>query len=134
MIHEPCALLDRLLREPGENVWLEFKVNNADLREIGEYVSALANAAHGRPRTARLPQRADAAVHPRQPPERTDLFIREVLAMSGKGVSTINCIRSPSDRLEASLTATAATRRRLLDALLAEALAPVDQFEVEAAE
>ena len=54
--------------------------------------------------------------------------------MSGKGVSTINCIRSPSDRLEASLTGTAATRRRLLDALLAEALAPVDQFEVEAAE
>ncbi len=45
MIHDPCALLDRLLREPGENAWLEFKVNNADLREIGEYVSALANAA-----------------------------------------------------------------------------------------
>jgi predicted HTH transcriptional regulator len=45
LIHEPCALLDRLLREPGENAWLEFKVNNADLREIGEYVSALANAA-----------------------------------------------------------------------------------------
>lgn len=45
MIHDPCALLDRLLRESGENAWLEFKVNNADLREIGEYVSALANAA-----------------------------------------------------------------------------------------
>lgn len=45
MIHDPCALLDRLLREPGENAWLEFKVNNADVREIGEYVSALANAA-----------------------------------------------------------------------------------------
>jgi ATP-dependent DNA helicase RecG len=45
LIHEPCVLLDRLLREPGENAWLEFKVNNADLREIGEYVSALANAA-----------------------------------------------------------------------------------------
>jgi type I restriction enzyme, S subunit len=38
------------------------------------------------------------------------------------------------DRLEASLTATAATRRRLLDALLAEALAPEDQRELEAAE
>jgi type I restriction enzyme S subunit len=40
------------------------------------------------------------------------------------------------DRLEASLTATAtaATRRRLLDALLAEALAPADAHELEAAE
>lgn len=45
MIHDPCALLDRLLREPGENDWLEFKVNNADPMDIGEYVSALANAA-----------------------------------------------------------------------------------------
>ena len=38
------------------------------------------------------------------------------------------------DRLEASLDETAATRRRLLDALLAEALAPVDQVEMVAAE
>ena len=37
------------------------------------------------------------------------------------------------DRLEASLTA-AATRRRLLDALLAEALAPAGDRELEAAE
>ena len=37
------------------------------------------------------------------------------------------------DRLEASLTATTATRRRLLDALLAEALTPVER-ELEAAE
>jgi len=38
------------------------------------------------------------------------------------------------DRLEASLTATAATSRRLLDALLAEALAPAEDREMEAAE
>ena len=38
------------------------------------------------------------------------------------------------DRLEASLTATAATRRRLLEALLAEALAPAHALEMEAAE
>jgi type I restriction enzyme S subunit len=38
------------------------------------------------------------------------------------------------DRLEASLAASAATRRRLLNALLAEALAPVDARELEAAE
>jgi type I restriction enzyme, S subunit len=38
------------------------------------------------------------------------------------------------DRLEVSLTATAATRRRLLDALLAEALAPAEDRELEAAE
>ncbi|MCS3895143.1 type I restriction enzyme S subunit [Bradyrhizobium japonicum USDA 38] len=38
------------------------------------------------------------------------------------------------DRLEASLTASAGTRRRLLDALLAEALTPADAGELEAAE
>lgn len=38
------------------------------------------------------------------------------------------------DRLKASLTATAATRRRLADALLAEALAPSPDRELEAAE
>jgi type I restriction enzyme S subunit len=38
------------------------------------------------------------------------------------------------DRLEASLAATAATRRRLLDALLVEALTPADDRELEAAE
>lgn len=44
-IHDPCALLNRLLEEPTESAWLEFKVNNKDPREIGEYVSALANSA-----------------------------------------------------------------------------------------
>ena len=38
------------------------------------------------------------------------------------------------DRLEASLTAAAATRRRLLDALLAEALVPIENRGMEAAE
>jgi type I restriction enzyme S subunit len=38
------------------------------------------------------------------------------------------------DRLEASLTTTDDTRRRLLEALLAEALAPDDERELEAAE
>ena len=38
------------------------------------------------------------------------------------------------DRLEASLTTAADTRRRLLDALLAEALAPSEERELEAAE
>ena len=44
-IHDPCALLNRLLQEPNESGWLEFKVNNKDPREIGEYVSSLANSA-----------------------------------------------------------------------------------------
>ncbi|MEI3856168.1 MULTISPECIES: ATP-binding protein [Ensifer] len=44
-IYDPCALLNRLLEEPTESAWLEFKVNNKDPREIGEYVSALANSA-----------------------------------------------------------------------------------------
>ncbi len=38
------------------------------------------------------------------------------------------------DRLEASLATAADTRRRLLEALLAEALAPADARELEAAE
>ena len=46
-------------------------------------------------------------------------------------------VRAPGslcDRLEASLTATFATRRRLLDALLAEVLVPAEDRELEAAE
>ena len=38
------------------------------------------------------------------------------------------------DRLEASLNSTDVSRRRLLDALLAEALVPTDDRELEAAE
>ena len=44
-IQDPCALLRRLLNEPHEQEWLEFKVNNDDPQSIGEYVSALANSA-----------------------------------------------------------------------------------------
>ncbi len=38
-------LLADLCREPRETPWLEFKENKAEPQEIGEYVSALANAA-----------------------------------------------------------------------------------------
>ena len=38
------------------------------------------------------------------------------------------------DRLETNLAAAAGIRRRLLDALLAEAVAPADDRELEAAE
>ncbi len=44
-IQDPCALLARLLAEPAEAAWLEFKTNNDDPQLIGEYISALANAA-----------------------------------------------------------------------------------------
>lgn len=44
-LRNPCALLNRLLAEPAENPWLEFKSNNDDPQLIGEYISALANAA-----------------------------------------------------------------------------------------
>ena len=37
-------MLDRLLAQAGEHEWLEFR-HNDDLHTIGEYVSALANAA-----------------------------------------------------------------------------------------
>jgi predicted HTH transcriptional regulator len=47
-----CALLDRLVAEPDESEWLEFKENKWDTQKIGEYVSALSNSAmlHDKPR------------------------------------------------------------------------------------
>lgn len=44
-IYNPCELLDKLLLEPYESTWLEFKRSYATPDEIGEYVSALANGA-----------------------------------------------------------------------------------------
>lgn len=46
-----CAQVSELARLPRETEWLEFKVDNAAPEKMGEYVSALANAAalHGRP-------------------------------------------------------------------------------------
>src|SRR5690349_10434615 len=41
----PVALLERLLKEPTESQWLEFKLNNDDPDEIGRWISACANAA-----------------------------------------------------------------------------------------
>jgi type I restriction enzyme S subunit len=49
-------------------------------------------------------------------------------------VAKVDALMALCGRLEASLTATAATRRRLLEALLAEALAPAEERELEAAE
>jgi ATP-dependent DNA helicase RecG len=42
---ELIALVDHLRGLPRETEWLEFKHNNADPQEIGEYLSALANEA-----------------------------------------------------------------------------------------
>lgn len=39
------GLVRELCKLPHETEWVEFKVNNADPQEIGEYLSALANAA-----------------------------------------------------------------------------------------
>lgn len=39
------SLLRELVKLPQETEWVEFKHNNADPQEIGEYISALANAA-----------------------------------------------------------------------------------------
>jgi ATP-dependent DNA helicase RecG len=49
---ELTSLLDRLRAEPHETEWLEFKSNRYDSQELGEYISALSNAAllWGRPR------------------------------------------------------------------------------------
>jgi type I restriction enzyme, S subunit len=56
------------------------------------------------------------------------------LAEQHRIVAKVDALMALCDQLEVSLTATAATRRRLLDALLAEALAPTDNRELEAAE
>lgn len=56
------------------------------------------------------------------------------LAEQHRIVAKVDALMALCDQLEASLTATAATRRRLLDALLAEALAPQGARELEAAE
>jgi ATP-dependent DNA helicase RecG len=42
---ELTALLDRLRAEPRETEWLEFKAGRCDPQALGEYLSALANAA-----------------------------------------------------------------------------------------
>jgi type I restriction enzyme S subunit len=56
------------------------------------------------------------------------------LAEQHRIVAKVDALMALCDRLEASLTATAATRRSLLDALLAEALAPAKALELQAAE
>ncbi len=56
------------------------------------------------------------------------------LAEQHRIVAKVDDLMALCDRLEVSLAATAATRRRLLEALLAEALAPADAREMEAAE
>ena len=56
------------------------------------------------------------------------------LAEQHRIVAKVDALMALCDRLEASLAAAAATRRRLLDALLAEALAPAEHRELEAAE
>jgi type I restriction enzyme S subunit len=56
------------------------------------------------------------------------------LAEQHRIVAKVDVLMALCDRLETSLTAAADIRRRLLDALLAEALAPVDARELEAAE
>jgi type I restriction enzyme S subunit len=56
------------------------------------------------------------------------------LAEQHRIVAKVDELMALCDRLEVSLTAASATRRRLLDALLVEALTPVADREMEAAE
>lgn len=44
-IEELKKLLDELRSFPGENEWIEFKIDNFDPQSIGEYISALSNSA-----------------------------------------------------------------------------------------
>ncbi len=61
-------------------------------------------------------------------------FALPPLAEQHRIVAKVDALMALCDRVEASLTATAATRRRLLEVLLAEALTPVEDRELEAAE
>ena len=56
------------------------------------------------------------------------------LAEQHRIVAKVDELMALCDRLEASLTTADETRRRLLEALLAEALAPDEDRELEAAE
>jgi type I restriction enzyme, S subunit len=56
------------------------------------------------------------------------------LAEQNRIVAMVDALMALCNRLDAGLAATAATHRRLLDALLAEALAPADDRALEAAE
>jgi type I restriction enzyme S subunit len=56
------------------------------------------------------------------------------LAEQHRIVAKVDELMALCDRLEASLTSADDTRRRVLEALLAEALAPADDRELEAAE
>jgi type I restriction enzyme S subunit len=56
------------------------------------------------------------------------------LAEQHRIVAKVDALMALCDRLEDSLTAAAATRGRLLDTLLAEALSPSATLELEAAE
>ncbi len=44
-VKNPQALLKRLIEEPNESVWVEFKENNSDPDMIGSWLSACANGA-----------------------------------------------------------------------------------------
>jgi ATP-dependent DNA helicase RecG len=39
-----CSLLKELVELPHETEWVEFKVNNADPEDIGQYLSAISNS------------------------------------------------------------------------------------------
>jgi type I restriction enzyme, S subunit len=65
--------------------------------------------------------------------EAAEIFLPP-LAEQHRIVAKVGALMALCDLLEASLTATAAMRRRLLDALLGEALAPAEDREPEAAE
>ncbi|MFB9985336.1 restriction endonuclease subunit S [Mesorhizobium kowhaii] len=65
--------------------------------------------------------------------ETAEIFVPP-LAEQHRIVAKVNALMALCDRLEAGLTAIAATRRQLLNALLADALAPAEDREMEAAE
>jgi type I restriction enzyme S subunit len=65
--------------------------------------------------------------------EMAEIFVPS-LADQHRIVAKVDALMALCDRLEASLTTADDTRRDLLEALLAEALAPDDERELEAAE
>jgi hypothetical protein len=76
----------------------------------------------------------------RRPEARADRVFRASpfplppLAEQRRIVAKVDALMTLCDRLDASLTTTAGSRHRLLEALLAEALVPATDLEMEAAE
>jgi type I restriction enzyme S subunit len=110
------------------------RVRSSAVHLDARYLVLVLNSAHVRDQIE-LPIRTTVGLKNVNATELSGLTIPlPPLAEQHRIVAKVDALMALCDRLEASLTAASATRRRLLDALLAEALAPADARAMEAAE